>query len=151
MPRLDLTTHTSLSPIRRGFAPGFVNYKKGCTRLAAASDKVYQLLAQGRWFYSGTPAFTKFQKCFYYFTAYVGIMCLQVIVCFMESSMAYSSVTLFNNSIHILNGHKVENWFIWTFEEFELSLSQKCRESLTWYYSKNFISSNFQGPGGSMS
>jgi hypothetical protein len=22
----------------------------GCTRLAAASDKVYQLLAQGRWF-----------------------------------------------------------------------------------------------------
>jgi hypothetical protein len=33
---LDLTTHTSLSPIRRGFAPGFVNYKKGCTRLAAA-------------------------------------------------------------------------------------------------------------------
>jgi len=31
--------------IRRGFAPGFVNYKKECTRLAAASDKVYQLLA----------------------------------------------------------------------------------------------------------
>ena len=26
---LDLTTHTNLSPIRRGFAPGFVNYKKG--------------------------------------------------------------------------------------------------------------------------
>ena len=24
-----LTTHKSLSPIRRGFAPGFVNYKKG--------------------------------------------------------------------------------------------------------------------------
>ena len=42
-----LTTHTSLSPIRRGFAPGFVNYKKGCTRLAAASDKVYQLLVSG--------------------------------------------------------------------------------------------------------
>ena len=30
---LDLTTHTSLSPIRRGFAPSFVNYKKWCTRL----------------------------------------------------------------------------------------------------------------------
>jgi hypothetical protein len=28
-------------------APGFVNYKKGCTRLAAASDKVYQLLQPG--------------------------------------------------------------------------------------------------------
>jgi hypothetical protein len=28
----------------------FVNYKKGCTRLATASDKAYQLLAHGRWF-----------------------------------------------------------------------------------------------------
>jgi hypothetical protein len=37
-----LATHTSLSPIRRGFAPGFVNYKKGA--------KVYQLLAHGQWF-----------------------------------------------------------------------------------------------------
>jgi hypothetical protein len=36
--------------------PRFVNYKKGCTRLAAASDNVYQLLAQGRWFSPGTPA-----------------------------------------------------------------------------------------------
>jgi hypothetical protein len=36
--------------------PGFVDYKKGCTRLAAASDKVYQLLAHGRWFTLGTPA-----------------------------------------------------------------------------------------------
>jgi hypothetical protein len=51
-----LTTHTSLSPIRRGFAPGFVNFKKGCTRLAAASDKVYQLLAHGQWFSPVTPA-----------------------------------------------------------------------------------------------
>ena len=53
---LDLTAHTSLSPIRRGFVPNFVNYKKGCTRLAAASDIVYQLLAQGWWFSLGTPA-----------------------------------------------------------------------------------------------
>jgi hypothetical protein len=45
-----LTTHTSLSPIRRGFAPGFINYNKEYTRLSAASDKVYQLLAHGRWF-----------------------------------------------------------------------------------------------------
>ena len=51
-----LTTHTSLSPIRCGFAPSFVNYKKGCTRLIAASDKVYQLFAHGRWFSPGTPA-----------------------------------------------------------------------------------------------
>jgi len=32
----------------------YVNYKKGCTRLAAASDKVYRLLAHGRWFSPGT-------------------------------------------------------------------------------------------------
>ena len=30
--------------------------QKGCTRLAAASDKVYQLLAHGRWFSTGTTA-----------------------------------------------------------------------------------------------
>ena len=30
--------------------------QKGCTRLAAASDKVYHLLARGRWFSPGTPA-----------------------------------------------------------------------------------------------
>jgi len=44
------------TPIRRGFAPDFVNYKKRCTRLATASDKVYQLLTHGRWFSPGTPA-----------------------------------------------------------------------------------------------
>ena len=51
-----LKTHTRLSPIRHGFAPGFINSKKGCTRLTAANDKVYQLLAHGRWFSPGTPA-----------------------------------------------------------------------------------------------
>ena len=30
--------------------------QKGYTRLAAASDKVSQLLVHGRWFSSGTPA-----------------------------------------------------------------------------------------------
>jgi hypothetical protein len=30
--------------------------QKVCTRLATASDKVYQLLAHGRWFSLGTPA-----------------------------------------------------------------------------------------------
>ena len=55
--KLDyLSIHTRLSPIQRGFVSGFVNYKKGCTRLAVASDKVDQLLAHGRWFSLGTPA-----------------------------------------------------------------------------------------------
>jgi hypothetical protein len=44
-----LLQYTSLSPIWHGFVPSFVNYKKGCTRLAATSDKVYELLAHGRW------------------------------------------------------------------------------------------------------
>jgi hypothetical protein len=30
--------------------------QKGCTRLAAASDKVYQLLAHGQWFSQGSTA-----------------------------------------------------------------------------------------------
>jgi hypothetical protein len=30
--------------------------QKGCTRLATASDKVYQLLAHARWFSPGIPA-----------------------------------------------------------------------------------------------
>jgi hypothetical protein len=51
-----MTTHTSLSPIWCGLAPSFVNYKTGCTGLAATSDKVYQLLAHGRWFSPGTLA-----------------------------------------------------------------------------------------------
>jgi hypothetical protein len=48
--------YTSLSPIQRAFAPSFVIYIQRCTRLAGASDKVYQLLAQGRWFSPGIPA-----------------------------------------------------------------------------------------------
>jgi hypothetical protein len=32
--------------------------QKRWTRLAAASDKVYHLLAHGRWFSPGTPAFS---------------------------------------------------------------------------------------------
>ena len=42
--------------MRRGLVAGFADYKKGCTRLAAACDKAYQLLAHGRWFSPGTPA-----------------------------------------------------------------------------------------------
>ena len=48
--------NNSYKSILRGFAPGFVNYKKRCTQLAAASDQVYQLLPHGRWFSTGTLA-----------------------------------------------------------------------------------------------
>ena len=34
----------------------FVNYKNRCTRLAVASDKVYLLVAHGRWFSPGSPS-----------------------------------------------------------------------------------------------
>ena len=50
------TTHTSLSLRRHRFAPGFVNYKTVCIRLAAARDKASQLLAYDRRFSPGTPA-----------------------------------------------------------------------------------------------
>jgi hypothetical protein len=30
--------------------------QRGCTQLAAAYDKVYQLFAHGRWVFPGTPA-----------------------------------------------------------------------------------------------
>jgi hypothetical protein len=39
-----------------GSHPKLCKLQKECTRLAAASDKVYQLLAHGRWFSLGTPA-----------------------------------------------------------------------------------------------
>jgi hypothetical protein len=51
-----LTTHTSLLPIRQWVRARLCKLQKGCTRLAAASDKVYQLLAHGRWFSPGTLA-----------------------------------------------------------------------------------------------
>jgi hypothetical protein len=38
-----------------GSRPPLLITKKGYTRLAAASDKVYQLLAHGRWVSLGTP------------------------------------------------------------------------------------------------
>jgi len=39
--------------MRRVFAPGFVNYKKGA--LDSKPQVIYQLLAHGRWFSPGTP------------------------------------------------------------------------------------------------
>ena len=54
-----LSTHTSLSPLRREFAPGFVNYKKGaldsqlqvikftnCLPMVGGSLRVLRLLPQ---------------------------------------------------------------------------------------------------------
>ena len=50
-----LTTHTSLSPMAWVRA-WLCKLQKRCNRLAAASDKVYQMLAHGRWFSPCTPA-----------------------------------------------------------------------------------------------
>ena len=36
--------------------PSISGYEKRCIRLAAASDKVYQLLAHGRWFSSASSS-----------------------------------------------------------------------------------------------
>jgi hypothetical protein len=44
-----LITNTACVRVRR------CRLQKGCTRLAATSDKAYQLLAHDRWFSPGTP------------------------------------------------------------------------------------------------
>jgi hypothetical protein len=54
-----LTTHPSISPITawvRTWLCKLQKLQKGCTGLVVASDKVYQLLAHGRWFSPGTLA-----------------------------------------------------------------------------------------------
>jgi hypothetical protein len=51
---LDLTTHTSLSPIRRGFAPSFANYKKGALDSQLQVIKFTSCFPNGRWFSPGT-------------------------------------------------------------------------------------------------
>jgi hypothetical protein len=50
--------NNSYKPItnRAWVRPRFVNYNNGCTKLAAASDRVDQLLAHSRYFFLGTPA-----------------------------------------------------------------------------------------------
>ena len=55
LPSLTLKSHQDV--------PSFVSYKKGCTRLAAVSDKVYQLLVHGRWLSPGTPASSTTKTC----------------------------------------------------------------------------------------
>jgi hypothetical protein len=42
--------------MRRGFVPGFVNYKKGALDSQPQVIKVYQLHAHGRWFSPDTLA-----------------------------------------------------------------------------------------------
>ncbi len=53
---LDLTTHTKPITNTVWVHARLCKLQKGCTRLAATSDKVYQLLAHGRWFSPGTLA-----------------------------------------------------------------------------------------------
>ena len=48
--------HLSYDPIGPEWLNELGSWIKRCTRLTAASDKVYQLLAHGRWFSPGTPA-----------------------------------------------------------------------------------------------
>jgi hypothetical protein len=50
-------TNTAWVPFR------LCKLQKGCTRLAAASDKVYQLLARDRWFSPGIPASSTTKTC----------------------------------------------------------------------------------------
>jgi hypothetical protein len=55
-----LNAYTSYKPITNTawVRARLCKLQKGCTRLAAASDKVYQLIAHGWWFSPGPPAFS---------------------------------------------------------------------------------------------
>ena len=59
MAETETETHTNPSPIRTWVRAPLRKLQKWCIRLAAASDKAYQLLAHGRWFSPGTPASSK--------------------------------------------------------------------------------------------
>jgi hypothetical protein len=56
MAETETETHTNPSPIRTWVRAPFRKLQKWCIRLAAASDKAYQLLAHSWWFSPGTPA-----------------------------------------------------------------------------------------------
>jgi hypothetical protein len=74
--------------------PGFVNYKKGCTRLAVASDKIYQLLAHGLWFSRGTPA-SSTSKTGRHDIAEILTIVLSVLLRFTDSDCPYGIFKLF--------------------------------------------------------
>jgi hypothetical protein len=50
-----MSLNTSLNPLLLSIEVSVSSHEKRCTRLAAASDKDYQLLTHGRWFSPGTP------------------------------------------------------------------------------------------------
>ena len=88
--------------LRRGFAPGFVNYKKGCTRLATASDKVYQLLAHGRWFFPASSTTKNWSPWYSWNIA--------------ESGVKTPKINQINQSIQLMNitakvcGFNIDTW-----------------------------------------
>jgi hypothetical protein len=57
---LDYLTTNTYNPITNTawVRTPLCKLQKRCTRLATASDKVYQLLAHGRWFSPGIPAYS---------------------------------------------------------------------------------------------
>jgi hypothetical protein len=52
----DIPFHQYKSSKINIYSAWLCKLQKGCIRLAAASDKAYQLLAHDRWFSLGTPA-----------------------------------------------------------------------------------------------
>jgi hypothetical protein len=51
-----LKTKSIFSIFKALYRARLCKLQKGCTRLASASDEVYQLLAHGQWFSPGIPA-----------------------------------------------------------------------------------------------
>ena len=88
--------------VTRGSQPGFVNYKKGCTRLAATSDKDYQLLVHGRWFSPGTLVSSTTKTCRHDIAEILLKVALNTINQITSSSVKYSCcLSIFLNLMHI--------------------------------------------------
>jgi hypothetical protein len=85
-----------------GFTPGFVNYKKGCTRLTAASDKGYQLLTHVRWFSPDTPASSTTKTCRHD----IAEILLKVALSTNNQIKSSIKITLLHNKIHIYDRNR---------------------------------------------
>ena len=95
-----LTTHTSLSPIQHGCAPGFVNYKKGALNSQPQVIKFtssWQLLAHGRWFSPASSTTKTPRHSFGYIKLYFGV---------------FAKLIDINISWSVPNFIRIDGWFI---------------------------------------
>jgi hypothetical protein len=105
--------YESQSIIRRVIsvsALALYNYKKGCTRLTAASNKVYQLLAHGRWISPGTPASSTTKSGCHYVAEILLKVALDTIIQSSNHDIAENNFHLALNNNHSLTINKFQQF-----------------------------------------